>query len=111
MPKPPEGMGGMGGAGEDDAACPMARPMDKSDCTDALECDYPQLVCRCEGPEAGRTWRCTQPPKPMNQCPPMPPKDAAACKTAEPPSPPCHYDEAGLDCACAADKWKCTEAP
>lgn len=108
-PMHPPGMAGAGGA---DADCPAEPPKDKAACTTVLKCKFAETECNCDGPEKDRRWHCKEPPKPMDECPPMAPKDGAACETAEPPAPPCHYDEpAVVDCNCAADKWACTEAP
>jgi len=108
-PKPPLGMAGAGGL---DEACPLEAPADKAACTeDMLKCDYPDISCNCAGPEDDRKWKCKLPPKPMDTCPPMPPKDAAACKTQDPPAAPCHYEDPVTDCACTEDKWVCAKAP
>lgn len=108
--KPPKPPHEMGGAGDDDASCPTAAPTDKAECTAKAKCNYPELVCNCDGPEDDRTWKCKQPPKPPeNMCPPMAPKDAAACKTADLPAPACHYTEPAVECQCIDDKWVCSE--
>src|SRR6478752_3598665 len=109
-PMPPGGIGGA--AGENSEDCPLEPPTDKAACAEEmLRCEYPDLNCNCEGPkEEERKWKCRQPPKPMEMCPPLAPEDATDCKTAEPPAPPCHYEEAAVDCACTDDKWSCAEA-
>lgn len=101
-PPMPHDMGGADGVGAD---CPTIPPTDKAECTDLLKCKYPELNCNCEGPEDDRAWKCKA-PKPM--CPAMPPKDADACKTTEPPAPPCHYEKPAVNCACVANAWACT---
>ncbi len=82
-------------------------------CSSEMKCDYPLLNCDCGGKEGEPTWHCKEPPKPPAMCPPMPPKDASPCtlKAGEPPPPPCHYEMAAVDCACAASKWACVAAP
>jgi hypothetical protein len=110
-PKPPGGMAGAGGAGDEHVDCPAAAPSDATACSTLLACDYPELTCKCEGPEADRRWRCKKPPKPMTPCPPMPPQDAAACVAKEPPAPACHYEEPAVDCTCADAVWTCVAAP
>lgn len=103
-PKPPEGMGGAD-AGID---CPAVAPADKSKCTEVGKCDFAELECRCDGPEADRTWKCKEPPKPMNTCPATAPVVDSACVTPEGAAPPpCHYEEPALDCKCKSNKWAC----
>ncbi|HEX2673389.1 MAG TPA: hypothetical protein VHM25_21050 [Polyangiaceae bacterium] len=46
----------------------------------------------------------------MDACPPMPPKDAAASKTQDPPAA-CHHEDPVTDRSCSEDKWTCTKAP
>jgi hypothetical protein len=108
-PKPPLGVAGAGG---EDADCPLQPPADKAACIDdMLKCDYPDIACKCGGPEDDRKWTCKAPPNLMKQCPPMPPVAASVCKTADPPLAPCHYEEPTIDCTCAANKWVCAVAP
>ena len=107
-PKPPHEAGGAGGVELD---CPATPPADKAECTDMGKCDYPDLECRCEGPEDARKWKCKQPPKPPeNMCPPAAPRDDASCKAAELPATACHYEDPKVDCTCTADKWVCADA-
>lgn len=108
-PKPPLGMAGAAGLDED---CPLEPPTDKAACTEEmLKCAYTDISCDCAGPEDDRKWKCKQPPKPMSMCPPMPPMDASACKTQDPPAAPCHYEDPVTDCACTEEKWLCAAAP